>query len=216
MNKSKISIKNLGKYTREVSVVVIGVAITLSATLWIGKKNEKKDMALYLNAIKIELEENTATMSKSIEYLRPEVEYENYLATHDKKLLNEDSLGYYATHNCYLLNKFAFKTNAFEMFKSSGIMRLIDDKELLLSIWNVYTSIVSLNETLKWHFDTKWRYMEKDLIFVENGMFDLSKLANETPMYFFYNIGLSSSVLNDCERALEYTKETVSKMEKRK
>ena len=58
MNKLKISMSKFGKFDREVSVVVIGVAITLTATLWINKKNEKRDMALYLNAMKIELDEN--------------------------------------------------------------------------------------------------------------------------------------------------------------
>ena len=55
MSKSKKSIKESikksGKYLREISVVVIGVAITLSVSYWIGVKNEKRDMALHLRAI---------------------------------------------------------------------------------------------------------------------------------------------------------------------
>ena len=40
--------KKIGKYLREVSVVMLGVAITISVTIWINKKSEKKDMSLYL------------------------------------------------------------------------------------------------------------------------------------------------------------------------
>jgi len=216
MNKLKISMSKFGKFDREVSVVVIGVAITLTATLWINKKNEKRDMALYLNAMKIELDENITTIEGSIEYLRPAVEYEKYLKRLDIKSLDEDTLVYYASSCCYVINKFTFKTNAFEMFKNSGVMRLMDDKELFLSIWAVYTSIVSLNETLQWYFDTKWRYVEKDFLFIIGGMLDFSKLTNEAPMYNFYNPGLSSSILNGCENALMSTKEAIAKLEKRK
>jgi hypothetical protein len=216
MNKSKNSMKKIGKYSREVSVVVIGVAITLSATLWVSKKNETTDMALYLKAIKIEMEDNITTIEESIEYLRLDVEYEKYLKTHDKKLRNEDTLAYYAASCCYRLEKFTFKTNAFEMFKNSGVMRLMDDKELLLSIWNVYDSAVSLNESLKWYFDSKWGYIEKDFLFIEDGMMDMSKLPNNAPMYNFYHTALSSAILEGCENTLKNTKETVSKLEKRK
>jgi hypothetical protein len=215
MKKPKISIPKIGKYFREISVVIIGVAITLSATLWISKKNEKRDMNLYLNAIKIELEENITTMNRCIEYLQPDVEYEKYLKTRDKESLNEDTLAYYA-NTCYTLRQYAFKTNAFEMFKSSGIMRLMDDKELLLSIWDIYTDLVSLNEALKWYFDTKWGHMEKDFLFVESGKLDFSKLRNGAPMYIFYNSALSSSTMESFDFILKETKETVSKLEKRK
>jgi len=206
----------IGKYTREVSVVVIGVAITLSITLWISKKNEKRDMALYLNAIKIELEENITTIELMIDYLQPDIEYENYLATHDKKLLNEDTLGYYANYNCYRFYDYALKTNAFEMFKSSGVMRLMDDKELLLSIWNEYESVTSLNALYKKHSDSKWENMEKDLLFVERRTLELSKLPNNAPMYNFYNFPFSSTLLQNCTNKLKGTKEIVSKLEKNK
>ena len=49
------TIKKIGKFVREISVIVIGVAITLSASYWLSDRNEKRDMALYLTAIKMEL-----------------------------------------------------------------------------------------------------------------------------------------------------------------
>jgi hypothetical protein len=211
----KLKIKNLGKYVREVSVVVFGVAITLSVTIWISQKSEKRDVDLYLNTIKMELEENIIAIDKSIEYLRPAAKYEAYLRLHDKKSLNEDTLGYYASF-FYEITTFRLKTNAFEMVKGSGIMRLLDDKELLLSTWDVYSDIVSVNEHLKWYSDKKWEYMEKDLLFVERGTLSLSKLPNVAPMYNFYNWGLSSGTLEGCKDLLKKMTETVEKLEKRK
>ena len=57
-NKSKISIKPIVQYFRELSVVVIGVAVTVSLGFWVNNKNNEKDLTEYLTALKIELEEN--------------------------------------------------------------------------------------------------------------------------------------------------------------
>ena len=213
---SKKSIKKFGNFFREVAVVVLGVAITLSASVWISNRNEKRDMALYLNAIKMELEENISIINESIEYLQPDAKYSAYLRTHDKKSLNADSIEYYASTCCYIINSFKFKTNAFEAFKISGIIRLLDDKELLLTIWDVYTGLDSQNESLKWYSDIKWGYMEKEIIFVEKGALSSEKLTNGIPMYHFYITGLSRDVLKDCKNILNDTKKTVSELEKRK
>ena len=48
------SIEKIGKYLREISVVVIGVAITLFASFLLTNSNEKKDIALYLSSLKME------------------------------------------------------------------------------------------------------------------------------------------------------------------
>ena len=63
MKKSKK--KKIGKFLREIAVIVIGVAITLSASYWITNKNAERDMDLYLNAIRIELEENIRTLEEA-------------------------------------------------------------------------------------------------------------------------------------------------------
>ena len=79
----KNSTKKIGKYLREISVVVIGVAITLSVSVWLGNRNEKKDIALHLHAIKMELEENEKNLENLIERLKLAAEYTNYLLSHD-------------------------------------------------------------------------------------------------------------------------------------
>jgi hypothetical protein len=124
MNKSKISIKKFGKYLREVSVVVLGVAITLSVSIWISSKNEKRDMALYLNAIKIELEENIKSIEEQMEFFEKQAGYANYLKKNDKKSLNLDTIFVnYGDYMWYIENP-ACNSYAFEMFKTSGIMNI--------------------------------------------------------------------------------------------
>jgi len=140
--KVKSSIGKIGKYLREISVVVIGVAITLSASYWLTSRSEKKDLALYLEAIKMELEENIRVLENTNEtIIKPGLNYRNYLMSNDKKSLNPDSLKYYmySTGAIHDASSIMFRTSAFEMLKTSGNMRLVDNKELLISLWNTYS-----------------------------------------------------------------------------
>ena len=45
-SKLSITVKKTGKYLREISVVVIGVAVTLSASYWISNNMEVSDDSL--------------------------------------------------------------------------------------------------------------------------------------------------------------------------
>jgi hypothetical protein len=45
-SKLSITVKKAGKYLREISVVVIGVAVTLSASYWISNSMEVSDDSL--------------------------------------------------------------------------------------------------------------------------------------------------------------------------
>ncbi|MDR1602591.1 MAG: hypothetical protein LBS42_09220 [Tannerella sp.] len=95
--KIKISAGKIVTCLCELSIVVIGIAIMLSVNNWLTTRNEKKDMALYLNAVKLELETNLADL---------------------------------------------------EMFKVSGSMRFVKDKEVLLSIRTAYFKLEMLKETV--------------------------------------------------------------------
>ena len=142
------SINKIVKYLREVSVVVFGVAITLSASYFITRSSEKRDMRLYLTAIKMELEENIKICDMHAIYYKSGVKYANYLNSDDKAALSMDSIWHY--QNAYYggLGKFIFKNNAFEMFKSSGNMRLLNDKELLLEMWDLYFGLSYIKNNL--------------------------------------------------------------------
>ena len=210
MNKSKFSISKIGNYLREISIVVIGVAITLSVSVWINNRNEKKDMALYLNAIKLELEENTKILDQAIEELKPAVRYSIYLTLHDKKSLNKDTLRSYIPV-CYGISIYTFKTNAFEMFKNSGIMRLTDNKELLMDMWGIYADLSTLKQDYDEYYRRKRSYAEKDLALqgVDKEKFRMK--LNAVPMYDFYRFGYVP--LEETEEMLKKIKEVLPKLE---
>ena len=200
----------IGKYLQEISVIVIGIAITLSVSYWISLKNEKRDMTLYLRAIKVEQEENIKTVEKAIEYLKYSVSYSNYLRTNDKNSLNKDSLkSYFNVANN--IQTYTFKTNAFEMFKNSGVMRLMDNKKLLLNIWGIYTELIELKQLLDEYNNRKWSLIENDIPLIEINMGQAE--FNIIPMYSFYAVGAPIGMMAECEKVLENLYDFISKLE---
>jgi hypothetical protein len=185
---------------------VIGVAITLSLSYWISIKNEKRDISLYFNAIKLELDENITTLESAIEDLLPSLRYTDYLKAHDKDSLDKDSLKSYQ-HASYSFTSYSFKTNAFEMFKNSGVMRLVDEKEILLLLWDVYDEFSTVKEAFDVFFPIKWEDIKKETALLLDGK------EVKVPMYHFFRLGLPYDLLVPCERALRKSKEMTAKLE---
>ena len=210
MNRTKIYIKKTVKFIRELSVVVIGIAITVSVGLWINNINNKKDLNLYLDAIKLELEKNIEDHDKELVILQRSVDYANYLRANDKKSLNADTIdnyinAYYTTQ----VNK--NKTNAFEMFKLSGIMRLMNDKELLLSIWEAYTFMDESKILAEIGLQFKIEEIKKELPLIAAGKKDF------IPMYTYYTAtDWAYDMHRLCQETSEILKETVLKLENRR
>ena len=210
MNNSKTSTNKIGKYLREISVVVIGVAITLSLSYWITNRKEERDMELYLKAIKLELEENIELLDTEAAYLEDWKNYAIYLASHDKKSLHPDSIRRGGYPGLGTIKDIIFQTSAFEMFKVSGAMRLIADKELLQSLWKTYLNI----ERVKLEINTYYE-LKKEQLLKEN---QLSLEGKPVPIigYDFFITYMDTGALEVCQELLKELKEVVSKLEKQK
>ena len=225
MNKFKITMKPIVKFIRELSVVVTGIAITVGIGFWANNKNNEKDMEEYVSTIKMELEDNAKEFDRYARWLQKSVRYANYLESNDKKNLNQDSLAYYALTKPYHDNDddfsndgcgyqnsnsltYIFTTNAFEMFKVSGAMRQVKDKELLRLIWNTYTRI----EGAKWTLDRYFMNKEEESK-NESQLFAEGKPVT-VPMQFFYSSTAPQRMVDWCEGTSSIIKETLLKLEK--
>jgi hypothetical protein len=114
----KIPAKKIASYLRELSIVIVGIAITLSINNRLTTRNEKKDMTLYLNAVKLELEANLEDLEWLTENVEKEISYFRYLSSYEKNSLDPDSIRRYAPD--YSIVVAIAKDNAFKMFKTSG------------------------------------------------------------------------------------------------
>ena len=209
------AMRKIGKYLRELSVVVLGIAITLSVSVWVTNRNEKRDLALYLNAIKIELEENLSSINDAMVYFQSEAKYTEYLQLHDEQTVNMDTISYYMLTACYHLNAYQLNTNAFEMFRSSGAMRLMKDKDLLISIWKAYNRCSSMEKMFDRYYDRKFEHFQKEAQFSKKGSVDYNDMnyALAVPMYNFYAFPLATAILNAKDDGIKPVKETITLLE---
>lgn len=208
--KGKNSMKTIVRYIRDFSIVVAGIAVTLYVNYKVTHQSEKRDVALYLNAIKMELEENLKIVDDAIEELHPSIKYANYIKSHDLKSLNKDTINSYGSIY-YSAPLYSFKTNAFEMFKTSGTMRLVDDKELLLSLWDVYNGLDQLKWVLDFCLQMKWDDIKKELELQVEG-----EKMKKAPMYMFYFTGMYNNMLKPCKENSKLLKEMIAKLETQK
>ena len=155
----------------------------------------------------MELDENTKEIDSVIEYLQPAVRYADYLSSHTKDSMNRDTVRIYEKVFSSAA-RFTFNTNAFDMFKTSGVMRLVDSKELLLSIWDVYSSINTLKETLDLGFQMKYDEIKKLISLAKQGAMEDAPLRD-----FFTDTDITHSMLEGSEETLKISKELISKLE---
>ncbi|WP_029906854.1 hypothetical protein [Prevotella sp. 10(H)] len=219
MAKINISFEKIRKYLLDVSVVVIGVAITLAASYWITGNNERRDMALYLDTIKLELEENKSMLDSTVKRLQPSVKYADYLRSHDMKSLNADTIRFYAPF--YLeVASINIKTDAFDMFKTSGNMRLVKDKKLLLTIWETYARLAEFKETFDSFMQMKTDEIRKEVEL--RSLYDLWLLPDEellknVPIHKYYTrISAPYMLPAACKHSSNMISETITKLEEAK
>ena len=207
----------IGKYLRELSIIVAGIAITVGIGLWTNNRNIKKDHKQYVKAVILELEENAENFENYAQRLQKSVRYSNYLHSHDLKSLNQDSIQYYAGTGPDggigwgdIRPVLLYSENAFEMFKSSGYMRQIDDKELLLSIWRVYQQIKYTQNVI----DANIRFNN------ELAMNDVQRIyAGEQGVVIsllFYKNNTPLNTVIACDSLVELIRATISKLEQSK
>ncbi len=198
--------KSIVKYLREVSIVVVGVAITLFASQWVADRGEQRDVAYNLDAIKMELEENANTLQIVIdEFLKPVIAYSDYLSSRERSLLEPDSIAKYQIPvMSHVMLKVTFSRSAFEAFQNSGVMHLMKDRELLLEILNSYDHLALMEQAfIKEHEILRHYFMENDAPKLNIVGEEAELQLNDTvPLYDYYKLGIPNDILASTEDAL--------------
>ena len=137
--------KRFSRYLRELSVVVIGVAVTFTGTAIINHLQERNKLRRHMEAIKIEIRDNLALFREGEEYYRGLARLTRYLNSDRPENLSPDSV-FRLDYNgeTHLIGRFfgmPCKTSAFEMLKSSGSLNLIGEQKLFRSILDSYVSM---------------------------------------------------------------------------
>lgn len=193
------------KYLRELSVVVAGIAITFTASDWISDRNEKKDLGRYLDAVKLELEENLEIVKEKKEFYHRSAQFGEYLRSQKKpKDADSDSLKKYNDVSSYIFFM-TYKTSAFDMLKMSGAMRLIKDKTLMNSILNSYRMLEEAKYDSDMYINRKVDEIFRTALDNEEISHDI-RLPQNRRLYSFYTIHFDiEEVFKDCDIQLSKT-----------
>lgn len=203
--KTKKSIKSFSRYLREISIVVIGIAITLGLNGWFTHTNSKKEHKQYLNTLKLELMANVEIIENEIDLLDASANYSRYLLSHDRESVDPDTIKKYQ-YAITQLREAKLKYNAFEMFKSSGSMRLISNKDLLLTIWDVYDQIDDFRDEFQAYYTHKGDKLNQEA--------QSNPSENIVTMYDFFATGYPINLQKRGKSKLLELKEDVSELEK--
>lgn len=131
-----------GSYLRELSVVIIGVAVTFYVSGWITDMREKKDLNLQLEAVYNELENNL----EEVKHLDAKFKTHQKLGELLRQVLDDpeaiapDSIGKYS-NEIVTISMFNYHTATYNMFINSGAIKLMTNRKLLLEISECYSQM---------------------------------------------------------------------------
>jgi hypothetical protein len=158
----KLKQMKIGNYFRELSVVIIGVAVTLYASDAITHIKEQKDMTIQLNAVYAELEFNLQIIDGVIDYFDDIAQLKRYI-TEDYQnpgQVDADSLSKYS-RIVGQTRGLVYKKGAYEMLLNSGTARLFKDKASLSDITECYTLMEMSKESLNGYISLRTDLLKK-------------------------------------------------------
>ena len=146
----------VGSYIRELSTVVIGVAITLFVSGLISASKEKKDLELQLDALYTESEDNLKRLNNIIEFYESHNKLKKFLVDYyyNPQPNIVDSIQNYRTVYTHT-TAFSYKKGAYNMFVNSGAMKSLTDRNLLLRITEIYAMLEELDQQHEKFLDSK-------------------------------------------------------------
>ena len=132
----------LKEFLEEIFIIVLAVSITLMFHNWNDERHEKAIERDFLKGLKEDLKANAANLSRSIKTFQHTVDYyknvSDQIRKHKVDSAYVDSLGW----NLMNTNYFVFDDSRFEGFKSSGYLRLIENKQLLKKMLVLYSILM--------------------------------------------------------------------------
>lgn len=195
--------KDLVKYFRELSIVIIGVLITLLITNIISNRIKHNEVLKAIALIHTELEDNLQQIRQAGRKWRKEQKVYSLLRQHINRVENipADTLETYKNvigdnHNLSVNN------DSYEVLKSSLLIQYITDKDFLRQLSRTYSRVALLKEKIKHYSYMKKNGLEHLINTIDRNSLD--KWTNGS-IYDFYTISLKNNVF----RAFVYNGNTL-------
>lgn len=146
----------MGDYIRQTSIVVIGVLITFGGSELITSCSEQKDIKATMLLIRDELANNRENFEKIVAKFSEDEHLSALLMKHNMncRAIPEDSLKQFR-FSIGQIGSFYYTRNALDILKNSMLMQKISDKELLLSLIDVYETLEGYKMSVKLYYEMK-------------------------------------------------------------
>ncbi len=149
----------IGEYMRELSIVILGVAVTFISSALISSHNTRKDIRDNMSMIKIELEENIKKIDKAIEAIDKDVDAASAILSGDLRSIPTDTLVAYS-NSLTNISLFSYTQDAMEILKISSLAPHIENKQLLLGIIKSYEAMNSMKTAISYYLDNKKKALD--------------------------------------------------------
>ncbi len=154
--KTVIASWRIGDYIRQTSIVVIGVLITFGGSELVTRCSEQKDIKSTMLLIRDELKSNRKNFETVVSEFCEDERLSALLVKHDMNVreIPEDSLKQFR-YSLGKIRNFAYIRNALDILKNSMLMQKISDKELLLSLTDIYETLEGYKMSVNGYYNMK-------------------------------------------------------------
>ena len=205
------------KYLRELSVVVIGVAITFIGSNWINSCQKENELKRHLEAVRIELKEDLGVIKEKGLFYQRQGRLAKYLMSDAPENLNRDRIDSLNIHESYSIFGYFFtliyKDSAFEMLKNSESLNRIRNKELSRSILDCYALMENAKSQSDAYINRKMNELYGAIL--DNQQLFYGDVLNPKfrRVYYFFMVYIDlDKLFEECEDQIE---ETLALLEKR-
>ena len=165
-----------GDYLRELSVVILGVAVTFAGSAMIPNHTVRKNLKENMRLIKIELEKNVMKLHEAMDYIAADVHIGREMLSRDYRSIPPDTLRMYA-HAISYLQPYSYTDDALEMLEASALMPDVRNKHLLLYIIRCYEAFGNFGSVMDFYNSKKRGALtyndDKDyLVFRDGSVYD--------------------------------------------
>jgi len=197
----------IGEYLRELSVIVIGIAITFWGSGLINDINTRKSLKQELIAVESELMENEKEITEVLRFYSDLYKYRLLLSAGDIQKADKDSLRKYQ-YTITNIVSYNYKKDAFDMLKYSGGLKEIKDKNKIMSIMECYMLMEQAKEVHDSYMNSKINLILNNYMNTDN-LRDVDLTLGDKKYMYLYNFILG---YNGMEESLIRSKNQINKL----
>ena len=146
--KEKSWVERIKEFLYEIIIIVLAVSITLWMHNWNDARHDHETETAFLKGIREDLNAEAQDLDDNVKYFQSTVDY--YHTVWQQLQSKKIDTTYIDKNSWQLLNTYYYVADdgRFESFKSSGYLRLIENKELLKDLMSLYTVSIPFQENI--------------------------------------------------------------------